>query len=169
MPYLTSAIRVRSANRIFSILRQTWKDKEKSREAKNFLEKFFPKVKIPKYDLYFRFPKRSLVCIKKLTSNVFGADCYSTKIDCCASDFSVMLRRLSDIGFDGVDFIGFETEPPSKIGSFLYALIPGGVLLFLIPVMGQIVVPDGFRLTFYVSAAILYTGGAALYRYRRMQ
>jgi len=167
MPYYTSVIKVSTSTNVLEAIKREWRDKEKQEIAEDFLTKFFPKTKIPHYDLYFHFPKGSLVCIKQSTTSDLLVDCFSHELRICTVDFSLVLRRLARIDHYVIDTIGLEAEQQSFINSLIEASIPGGALLFLVPPLIESFIPGSFRLAFYLGIASLYTIGYALYLWRK--
>ena len=163
MAYFTSIIKVKTKN-FLKIIDQEWTDKEPPKDAEKLLGKLFPYASIPTYDIYFRFPKGSLVWIKKSARNEFIIDCLAERRSSCLADFSVLLRRLSEISKYTIDSVDFEFTPPTKKGILLRILVPGGLFLTLIPILGEII--HNNRGIFYTVTILLFILCAYWY-YRR--
>lgn len=166
MPYVTSVLQVTNVGALTS-LKTNWNDDEKRVNAEKFIQKFFSKVKIPRYDAYFLFPKGSHICIRQTTNNEFLLDCYSNKLKKCTTDFSHALRRLRSISPFTIESVDFESEATTLETALYETLISGGALLFVLPLLVEKLVPVDYRLTSYIVAALLYIIGVTFYSWRK--
>lgn len=110
-----------------------------SAEAKKRLQKYYPSTSLPDYDQYYSFPKESLVCIKVETNNLLSVDCYQSDVVKCSIDFSDALRRLKLIQTYTVDNLGYDPGSTSWLASLASALLPGGVILFVVGLLSSLV------------------------------
>jgi len=166
MPYYNSVLRVEDSRNLIERLRAEWQPQIDRDTATIELGTYFPKTEIPAYDLYLRCPRGSLLCFEKTTTTDFSMDCYSNSAISCASDFSLALRRIGLVSNLVLDQVEFTQEIPSKWIALRKALIGGGILLFLIPVAGELIFETNFRIFFYIASSLTYTLIATFY-YRR--
>jgi hypothetical protein len=163
MPYYTAVFRVSDSSDRIARIETEWHSRIDQANATLELAEFFPRTEIPTYDSYFRFPHGSLVCIKKSTSKEIILDCYSKKTSLCTTDFSTALRRLATTKVTSMDQVDYVQERLSRWGALKRALVVGGVLLFVIPLMGEFITDTKLRIIVYAVSAVAYTFVATVY------
>jgi hypothetical protein len=166
MPYYNSVLRVGDSQNLIERLKNEWQPQIDRDTATIELLNYFPITEVPAYDLYLRCPRGSLLCFEKTTATDFSMDCYANSANSCASDFSLALRRIGSISSFVIDQVDFTREISSKWIALRKALISGGILLFLIPIVGELISETNLRIFFYLASSVTYTLTATFY-YRR--
>ncbi len=106
-------------------------------QAQKQISESFPSKDLSSmYQLYYKFPRGSTVCIKKHTKRTYSIDTYSRDLFKGFDDFISVLKRLMNMKIKySISYYEIEYEEMSKRYLFEKALIEKRGIILILPVM----------------------------------